>query len=510
LPTSRSRRLLLPLVFVSGMSSLGVEFGASRLLAPYFGTSLYVWGVLIGLILIYLSAGYVIGGRLADRHPRDEVLYQITAWAGLWIGLIPLVSYPILLASQQGFKELSVGLVAGTLLAVVLLFAIPVILLGCVSPFAIRLLLKDVETGGNTAGRVYALSTAGSILGTFLPVFWFIPTYGTRPTLVGFGLALVAISVAGLWPRRRLYAAFGIAVILAWILLPSGIKPPQVGSLLYEKESAYNYIQVVQDGTKTELILNEGQAIHSIYDTKSLLTGGPWDYMVIADSFRPAQPTEPQPKSVAILGLAGGTAARQYTAVFGDQVQVTGVEIDPAILDVAHRYFHLDEPNVHPVVADARYWLDTRSGHYDVIALDAYQQPYIPFHLTTREFFSQVRAHLNPGGVAVVNVGRTTTDYRLVDAIASTMAAVYPSVFLVDVPEFTNTMVYGTTQPTTIADVEHNLGLINEPLAQAVAASALSDGGLRVSPYHGQVFTDDLAPVERLIDEIIFSYATGR
>ena len=509
MPTSRSRRLLLPLVFVSGMSSLGVEFGASRLLAPYFGTSLYVWGVLIGLILIYLSAGYVIGGRLADRHPRDEVLYQITAWAGLWIGLIPLVSYPILLASQQGFKELSVGLVAGTLLAVVLLFAIPVILLGCVSPFAIRLLLKDVETGGNTAGRVYALSTAGSILGTFLPVFWFIPTYGTRPTLVGFGLALVVISVAGLWPRRRLFAAFGIAIILAWSLLPSGIKPPQVGSLLYEKESAYNYIQVVQDGTKTELILNEGQAIHSIYDTKSLLTGGPWDYMVIADSFRPAQPTEPQPTSVAILGLAGGTAARQYTAVFGDQVQVTGVEIDPAILDVAHRYFHLDEPNVHPVVADARYWLDTRSGQYDVIALDAYQQPYIPFHLTTREFFSQVRAHLNPGGVAVVNVGRTTTDYRLVDAIASTMAAVYPSVFLVDVPEFTNTMVYGSTQPTTIADVEHNLGLINEPLAQAVAASALSDGGLRVSPYHGQVFTDDLAPVERLIDEIIFSYATG-
>ena len=106
-----SRRLLLPLVFISGMASLGVEFGASRLLAPYFGTSLYVWGVLIGLILIYLSAGYVIGGRLADRHPREEVLFQITAWAGLWIGVIPLVSYPILLVSQQGFKELSVGLV---------------------------------------------------------------------------------------------------------------------------------------------------------------------------------------------------------------------------------------------------------------------------------------------------------------------------------------------------------------------------------------------------------------
>src|ERR1700737_3058841 len=313
--------MLLPLVFLSGMASLGVEFGASRLLAPYFGTSLYVWGVLIGLILIYLSAGYVIGGRLADRHPRDDVLYQITAWAGLWIGVIPLVSYPILIASQQGFKELSVGLVAGTLLAVVLLFAVPVILLGCVSPFAIRLLLKDVETGGNTAGRVYDLSTAGSILGTFLPVFWFIPTYGTRPTMVGFGLALVVMSVAGLWPRRRLYASFGLAVVLAWILLPSGIKPPQVGTLLYEKESAYHYIQVVQDGSKTELILNEGQAIHSIYDSQSLITRGPWDYMVIADSFRPALVNEPQPNDVAILGLAGGTAARETPARSGHEAQ---------------------------------------------------------------------------------------------------------------------------------------------------------------------------------------------
>src|SRR4029077_13955905 len=176
--------------------------------------SLYVWGVLIGLILIYLSAGYVIGGRLADRYPRAQNLYPINAWAGLWIGVIPLVSYPILVASQQGFKTLSVGLVAGTLLAVILLFAAPVILLGCVSPFAIRLLVKNVETSGNTAGRIYALSTAGSILGTFLPVFWFIPTYGTRPTLEGFSLSLVVISVVGLWPRRRLYASFAAMVLL--------------------------------------------------------------------------------------------------------------------------------------------------------------------------------------------------------------------------------------------------------------------------------------------------------
>jgi len=504
-----TRRLLLPLVFISGMASLGVEFGASRLLAPYFGTSLYVWGVLIGLILIYLSAGYVIGGRLADRHPRDTVLFQLTAWAGFWIGLIPLVSYPILLLSQQGFATLSIGLVAGALLAVVSLFAVPVVLLGCVSPFAIRLLLTDVRTGGNTAGAVYALSTGGSILGTFLPVFWFIPTFGTRPTLVGFGVALLLISIAGLWSTRRWYAILLVVVVAATALLPQGIKPAGQGRLLYEKDSAYGYIQVVQVGTRTELVLNEGQAIHSIYDPTSLTTGGPWDYFLLGGYFRPAQAAEPRPRDVAILGLAGGTAARQYTAAYGPAVSITGVEIDPAILDVAHRYFHLDEPNVHPVVQDARYWLATNSGSYDVVVMDAYRQPYIPFHLTTKEFFEQVRGHLRPGGAAVVNAGRTTTDFRLVNALASTMAAVYSNVYLVDVPSFSNTIIYGTSQPTSLADVRHNLGLAGEPLVATVAASAQGEGNLRISEYHSQVFTDDLAPVERLIDAIILGYASG-
>ena len=500
---------------MSGLASLGVEFGASRLLAPYFGTSLYVWGVLIGLVLIYLSIGYVIGGRLADRRPNADVLFQLTAWAGLWIGVIPLVSYPILLQSQQGFASISIGLVLGTLLAVILLFAVPVILLGCVSPFAIRLLLTDVRSGGNVAGAVYALSTAGSILGTFVPVFWLIPTFGTRPTLIIFSVALLGLSVlglwprsvAGLWPRRWVFAAFLVLVLLGAYLLPHGIKPPEVGTLLYEKDSAYNYIQVVRDGTRTELILNEGQAIHSIYDSSSLLTGGPWDDFMLGTYFRPAATTEPHPRRVAILGLAGGTEARQITAAYGSSVNITWVELDPAILNVAYRYFHLGEGNVHPVVQDARYWLATQAGKYDLIAMDAYQQPYIPFHLTTKEFFQLAADHLTSDGTVVVNAGRTATDYRLVDALASTMAAVFPSVFLVDVPSFTNTMIYATSAPTTLADVMHNLDLIQEPVVQQVAEAAMPT--LRVSPYHSQVYTDDLAPVERLIDEIIFSYATG-
>src|SRR5258708_9045364 len=134
--------------------------------------------------------------------------------------------------------------------------------------------------------------------------------------------------------------------------------------------------------------------------------------MVVAGAFRPAQDSVVTPKDVAILGLAGGTAARQYTAAYGTDVQITGVEIDPEILSVARRYFHLDEPNVHPVVADARYWLDTQAAKYDVIVMDAYRQPYIPFHLTTREFFTQVPSHLAPGGLSVVKAGLTASHYR--------------------------------------------------------------------------------------------------
>lgn len=505
------RRLLLPLVFVGGMASLGVEFAASRLLAPYFGDSLYVWGVLIGLILLYLSAGYVIGGRIADRWPNADLLFQMTAWAGAWIGFTPIVSYPLLLASLRGFATLSAGLVLGTLLSVVLLFAVPVILLGCVSPFAIRLLLRDVETGGDTAGRVYALSTAGSIFGTFLPVFVLIPQFGTRVTLLGFGVVLLVVALLGLLPRRKYVAVLLVAVLAAAFLLPHGVRPAETGKLLYEKESAYNYIQVVKQGDRTDLLLNEGQAVHSIYDPTTPLTGGPWDYMLLGPAFRKAQRTEARPTRVLVLGLAGGTAARQYELAYGNSIHITGVELDPDILAAGQRYFHLDQPQLRQVTGDARSWLTLQPAQdkYDVVIVDAYRQPYIPFQMTTHEFFDLVRQHLAPGGVAIVNAGRTQTDYRLVDALASTMRATYDNVYLLDVPAFTNTVIYGTTEQTSVDDVRHNLQVAQEPLVREVAQSAEDEGNLRASPYRGQVYTDDRAPVERLIDSIIFQVATG-
>ena len=471
-----------------------------------------MWGVLIGLILIYLSAGYVIGGRLADRHPRDEILYQITAWAGLWIGLIPLVSYPILLASQQGFKDLSAGLVAGTLLAVVLLFAAPVILLGCVSPFVIRLLLKDVETGGNTAGRVYALSTAGSILGTFLPVFWFIPTYGTRPTLIGFGLAQVLISVAGLWPRRRLR-----------MRLFAADRGPRPDPPAIRHQAARGRLARVREGVGLQLHPGRaGRDQDRAHPQRR--PGGSLD-LRLAEQPDPRLLGLPSARElVRSRASCAGDAALgclprprraapprgSIDSLIGDQIDITGVEIDPDILAVGHRYFHLDDARAHEVVADARYWLDTQAGHYDVIVLDAYRQPYIPFHLTTREFFQQLKAHLNPGGVIAVNVGRTATDYRLVDALASTMAAVFPSVLLLDDPNYKTPLSTRLPNRPRCSTSHTTSRWFQRPLRASRRRSALDVGKLRMSPYHGQVYTDDLAPIEQLIDQIIFSYVTGR
>src|SRR6266567_3759619 len=191
--------LLIVLVFVAGACSLAVELSASRLLAPYFGTSLFVWANLIGLILLYLTVGYYVGGRLADRYPRPIVLYSLTTSAALLIGLIPVIARPILSWSLTSFATYSISVFYGSLVSVILLFAIPMILLGCVSPFAIRLRIEQLGKSGRTAGQLYAISTAGSILGTFLPVLWLIPTIGTRYTFLAFAVSLLLVSIIGLF-----------------------------------------------------------------------------------------------------------------------------------------------------------------------------------------------------------------------------------------------------------------------------------------------------------------------
>jgi spermidine synthase len=494
--------LLIVLVFVSGMTSLALEMCASRLLGAYFGTSLFIWANLIGLILVYLTVGYFLGGRLADRYPSEQVLCTITAMAALSISALPFVSQSILEWSVTGLAQLSVSIFLSSLLGTILLFAVPVTLLGLVSPFALRLAMKDIGQSGGVSGSFYAISTLGSILGAFLPVLWLIPTFGVRRTMLIFGVLLFTASLWGLQFRWR--PAF--VIVLVALVLPLG-PLKNIPYLIYEQESLYNYIQVTQqpDGTR-ELILNEGQAIHSIYypNSKQVLTGWYWDYFLSAPYFNPGF-TPDKLHRVGIIGLAAGTIAHQFTQVYGP-VPIDGVEIDPAIVNVGRSYFGMTEPNLHVYTQDGRTFLETTSAQYDLVAIDAFQQPYIPFQLTTREFFTTIRAHLSSTGVVVLNTAHAGHDYRLVQALVNTMSQVFPSVYTFDVPGTFNTEIMATVHSTSIEAFRANMEQFapNSVMGQVanevvpVVAQAHSDGGI--------VFTDDRAPIEQITDQLLLNY----
>jgi len=493
---------LIILVFISGMTSLALEMCASRLLAAYFGTSLFIWANLIGLILVYLTVGYFIGGRLADRYPSEQVLCTITAMAALSISILPFISQVILTWSITGLEQVSVSIFFSSLLGTILLFAVPVTLLGLVSPFAIRLVTKEVGRSGKTSGSLYAISTFGSILGAFLPVLWLIPAFGVRRTLLIFGVILFAASLWGL--RSRWRPAFSLVLIA--LVLPLG-PLKNIPDLIYEQESLYNYIQVTQlpDGTR-ELILNEGQAIHSIYypNPKTVLTGWYWDYFLAAPYFN-AGFTPQKLHRVAIIGLAAGTIAHQFTKVYG-QVSIDGVEIDPSIVDVGRKYFAMNEPNLHVHIQDGRTYLETTQAQYDVVAIDAFQQPYIPFQLTTREFFSTIRSHLSSTGVVALNTAHTTHDYRLVQAFVNTMSKVFPSVYVFDVPGTFNTEIMATVQPTSITTLRQNLAQFTPSSIMGQVASEVSAVVTQGHSDGGMVFSDDRAPIEQITDQLLLNY----
>jgi len=493
---------LIILVFISGMTSLALEMCASRLLSAYFGTSLFIWANLIGLILVYLTIGYFIGGRLADRYPSEQVLCTITAMAALSISILPFISQVILTWSITGLEQVSVSIFFSSLLGTILLFAVPVTLLGLVSPFAIRLVTKEVGRSGKTSGSLYAISTLGSILGAFLPVLWLIPAFGVRRTLLIFGVILFAASLWGL--RSRWRPAFSLVLIA--LVLPLG-PLKNIPDLIYEQESLYNYIQVTQlpDGTR-ELILNEGQAIHSIYypNPKTVLTGWYWDYFLAAPYFN-AGFTPQKLHRIAIIGLAAGTIAHQFTKVYG-QVSIDGVEIDPSIVDVGRKYFAMNEPNLHVHIQDGRTYLETTQAQYDVVAIDAFQQPYIPFQLTTREFFSTIRSHLSSTGVVALNTAHTTHDYRLVQAFVNTMSKVFPSVYVFDVPGTFNTEIMATVQPTSITTFRQNLAQFTPSSVMGQVASEVSAVVTQGHSDGGMVFSDDRAPIEQITDQLLLNY----
>ncbi len=499
-------RFLLLIVFLSGMATLGVELAASRLLRPFFGDSILVWANIIGLILIYLTAGYYIGGRWADRDPRALTLYRAIAIAGFAIGLLPFITRPFLELAIPALEQFNAGFGFISFAGVLILFSVPITLLGCVSPFAIRLNARDLASAGSTAGALYALSTFGSILGVFITVFILLATLGTRGTFLAYSFALLIAALIGIAretsaARAARYALLLIIIAALALLNPTGVVKSSAG-LIYENESPYNYIQVIQENDLFLLTVNEGQAYQSAYRASATLTGGIWDLFLVAPYFASDVP----PRNALMLGLAAGTVARGYTDVYG-AIPIDGVELDPAIIAAGQKYFAMNQPNLRALAGDGRAFL-RRAGVYDVIAIDAYRQPYIPFHLTTVEFFREARAQLAPRGVVALNAARTRADYRLVDALAATMRQVFPSVYLVDHPNDANTLIVATNQPTRLDDFRANAARLRHPALVAVAAQIANRAS--VATQTAPIFTDDLAPVENLINDIIFRFALGQ
>jgi predicted membrane-bound spermidine synthase len=505
-------RFIKLIVFLGGMTSLGTELCASRLIAPYFGTSTFIWANVIGLTLTFLSIGYWLGGKAADSYPRLWLLYSITSISALFAGMTPFLARPILQISLDAFDNVEIGAFYGSLVGVLLILAVPITLLGFVSPYAVRLLVSDVSTSGNTSGNVYALGTVGSIAGSFLPVLLLIPLVGTTRTFLILGLLLLIPSIIGLVRLRATGQAalsVAMAVVLAFISLvvdQTPIRPAERGKVIYETESSENYIQVVQDGDRILLSLNDGHAWHSIYDPTEPLTGGPWDYFMVGPLFTPVTGTASIDNAL-LIGLAGGTVAKQLTLGYGP-IPIDGVEIDPEIARVGREYFEMNEPNLNVIINDGRYVLRTSTTSYDLIGVDAYKQPYIPFQLTTREFFQEVENRLTPEGVAVMNVGRTETDFRLVDAIASTMKDVFANVFIIDLEHSDNSMVIGTRTPTTLETFAASVAAQPpDSLIRQVGETSIATGTMREVTEPGDVWTDDHAPVERVVDVIILDAA---
>ena len=505
------RKYLYFTVFVSGMTTLAGEFAASRLLGNVFGTSNLVWAAIIGLILVYLTVGYFIGGRWADRSPHPRTMYAILAWGAFSLGIVPYVAGPVLRLAADAFDRVQVGVLAGSFVGVLVLFTVPITLLGMISPFAIRISMDDKSHAGNVAGTVYGISTIGSFLGTFLPTLVLIPTIGTTLTFLVFSLGLLLVALVGLGlsaGRRALlpYLLMPLALVLLSIFAASSRIKASSGQI-FETESAYNYIQVLEfDGTRY-LRLNEGQGVHSVYDPDSLSQGGPWQQFLVGPFFYPNR--EPGDVTrIAIVGLAAGTTARQAVAVFPN-VALDGYEIDPAIVRVGQLYFDMNMPQLTVHVQDGRWGLETSAYRYDLVVVDAYRPPYIPPHLTTQEFFQIAADHLKPDGVLAINVGRAPGDRRLIDGLATTIGTLFPSIHVMDIPGTFNSLLYATLQPSSSQDLYANLTRFTQrgdvhPLL--VESMGLTWANLQPAPQHTIVFTDDRAPIEWLTNNLILNF----
>jgi spermidine synthase len=444
---------LLATVFLSGAAVMVVEMTTVRVLQPSFGSTTFVWTNVIAVVLAALAAGYAIGGRVADRRPSAALLYGLLAAGGLLVAATVPAATPLcrwLLPVDVDYENVTSFDQKGSLVATLILFAPSTLLLGMVSPLAIRL-LADAGVG-RAAGRVFAFSTVGSIAGTYLPTLWLVPAFGSRMTLLVAAAMLVVPATMGLvlfsgWRGAPLAVAaiVGLTVTRAFADTRPDRGAPVLARggravVLAERESPYQYLTVRDDtgsgdaaNTIRMLTINEGVfTYHSVEVLGRVLTNHMYydDYALLPLLLDVPKGGELR---AAVVGLACGVTPHQWRHFWGDayDLHVDGAEIDPEVLDLGRKYFHLpsaDENWLRALAVDGRRMLDAAppGATYHMIVVDAFsQEMYIPFHLGTREFFELCRRRLAPGGVFAMNVYAFRPDSPNLTALENTLATVF-------------------------------------------------------------------------------------
>ena len=483
--------------FFAGMSVMAVELGASRLLAPYFSSSQIVWTIIIGTIMIAMALGNLYGGRSADRKPDPDRLYLRILIAAVWIAAIPFlgryviigISGLLVVAVSRGF------LVWAGFLACMVIFVFPLFLLGTVTPSLVKYTMDSLDDSGAVVGRLNAFNTIGSIIGTFVPTFVTIPAVGTTVTFLLFSGVLLLLGLLYFISARRRAVRCVIAGVLFIVFSVCGAGRSFAfweSDLVYEGESIYNYLQVKDEGDSVVLSTNVLFGVQSVMQKSGGLTGRYYDYAlaapVLADTEAKDAPT------MLVLGMGTGTYAVQCREYF-PSIRVEGVEIDEKITGLAHEYFRLPE-DIPVTTYDGRAFLNVCDRRYDVIMVDAYQDITIPFQMSSVEFFTLVREHLNPGGVMVVNMNMHSDDAgNINDWLSDTISAVFPFVQTVDVPYTTNRELFAA-QTDVFADFPANAAALELPELRDLMGR-IGDG-LKPHGSGGRLLTDDRAPVEKL------------
>ncbi len=487
---------------ISGMVIMAVEMAASRLLAPYFGTSIFVWTNVIGLVMLALSLGYYFGGKLSDKYHSKTQLMQIILLASLLIIIIPLLVRPVAdLTTIDIFKAnvSSIIILVGSFFSTLLLFVLPILLLGMVSPYIIKLLSITNENIGNISGSVFAFSTIGSIIGTFISTIVLIPTIGTKRTIIASALTLMLLSIIGLLKKNKKYLLIFLIFFPVLFLNIYSIKSN--ANAVYETESAYQYIQVIEqiDGTR-HLLYNEGIGINSVYNPNNNISRYYYDYYNLLPEM-----LEKKELDILIIGFAGGTIANQMKYFCEDKIiNIDGVEIDNEVIDISKKYFDTNDKGFNIYNEEGRMFLKQAEKKYDLIIIDAYNnQLQIPFHLTTEEFFKLIEEKLHEKGMVAINVNAESEKSELLLAIANSIAYNFSNIMITPINFSFNYMIVGRNEKINFDNISNRD--IRKELINTLKNTKDKSYNFKYEK-NALKLTDDKAPIEYLTDKMIFEY----